>query len=82
MAFLKLRRRYGLSEYSAHKHSSLVRACWIRGHLDANTAQKIATGAWRAVEQYMFGQRRRPGSVAAGSCARSRARRPTSGSAC
>jgi len=59
-AFRALRARYGLSEFSAHKHPSLQRDCWIRGHLDANTAQKVATEAWRAVQAHMFGQRQRP----------------------
>ena len=59
-AFKALRARYGLSEYAAHGHRSLDRGCWVRGHLDANTAQKIATEAWRAVEAYMFGKRGRP----------------------
>jgi hypothetical protein len=58
--FGELRHRHGLSEYAAHKHSSLDRECWIRGHLDANTAQKTATEAWRAVEQHMYGKRCRP----------------------
>ncbi|MDQ2760878.1 MAG: transposase, partial [Actinomycetota bacterium] len=59
-AFLAVRCRYGLSEFSAHKHPSLGRKCWIREHLDANTAQKAATEAWRAVEENMYGTRRRP----------------------
>lgn len=59
-AFRALREGYGLSEYSAHRHPSLARECWIREHLDANTAQKVATAAWRAVEAHMFAQRRRP----------------------
>ena len=59
-AFAGLRRRYGLSEYSAHGHPSLDRDCWIRGHLDSNTAQKAASAAWAAVEAHMFGKRQRP----------------------
>jgi transposase len=55
-----LRSSYGLSEYLAHRHSSLARECWIREHLDANTAQKVATMAWRAVEAHMFGRHGRP----------------------
>jgi putative transposase len=59
-AFRELRTRYGLSEYAAHKQPSLHRQCWIRGHLDSNTAQKVATAAWQAVEAHMFGHHRRP----------------------
>ena len=59
-AFVALPRRYGLSEYSAHLHPSLGRECWIRAHLNADTAQKVATGAWKAVEEHMIGRKRRP----------------------
>jgi transposase len=59
-AFRQLRDRYGLSEYAAHKHPSLKAGCWIREHLDINTAQKVSTRAWRAVEQHMYGGRGRP----------------------
>ena len=59
-AFNALRSQYGLSEYATHAHPSLAADCWIRTHLDINTAQKVATRAWRAVEGYMFGRLGRP----------------------
>jgi len=60
-AFRLVQKRYSLSEYAAHAHPSLNdNGCWIRGHLDVNTAQKVATRAWQAVEQHMYGQRGRP----------------------
>lgn len=59
-AFRELRDRYGLSEYAAHEHPSLRAGCWVREHLDINTAQKVATGAWRSVEQHMYGKRGHP----------------------
>ena len=55
-AFQAVRERFGLSEYSAHTHPSLAPDCWIRTHLDANTSQKVATRAWRAVERHMYGR--------------------------
>lgn len=59
-AFQVIQAQYGLSEYSAHKHRSLQSSSWLRGHLDINTSQKVATRAFRAVEGYMYGRLGRP----------------------
>jgi len=59
-AFKALRGQYGLSEYAAHAHKSLSGESWLRAHLDVNTAQKVATRAFLAVEQYMYAKRGRP----------------------
>ena len=42
-AFKKLNARFDFSEYSLHIYATKVRNSWIGNHIDANTAQKIAT---------------------------------------
>lgn len=59
-AFAALRRKHGFREYDLHQHPSLGKGCWLREHLDINTAQKVATRAFRAVERYSFGQAGKP----------------------
>ena len=59
-AFGSLRTRYAFHEYALHAHSSLAPSCWIRGHLDINTAQKTATRAFQAAERWACGRGGRP----------------------
>lgn len=59
-AFASLREKYGVREYDLHKHPSLAKDCWLRGHLDVNTQQKVATRAFKAVERWSLGQIGKP----------------------
>jgi len=59
-AFAALRAKHGFREYDLHQHPSLAKACWLRGHLDVHTAQKVATRAFKAAERFSFGQSGRP----------------------
>ena len=59
-AFKALREEYGFRDYDLHKLSSLSCNCWLRGHLDVQTEQKIATRAFKAAERYSFGKSGRP----------------------
>lgn len=54
-AFKVLRERHGFIDYALHTHPSLTEGCWIREHLDINTAQKVATRAFKSVERWSFG---------------------------
>ena len=50
-----------LSDYSLQAFATKTKnSCFIGDHLDAHSAQKIATRAFRAISQYMFGNRGRP----------------------
>jgi len=59
-AFAALRETHGFREFDLHKHPSLAKTCWLRGHLDVNTQQKVATRAFKAAERWSFGQGGRP----------------------
>jgi len=54
--FKRARERYEFSEYAIHSYSTHLRQCWIGDHIDSNTAQKLATRAYKAVEKVLFGQ--------------------------
>lgn len=54
--FKRARERYDFSEYALHSYSTPVRHSWIGDHIDSNTAQKLATRAYKAVEKVLFGQ--------------------------
>ncbi len=54
--FNRARERYGFSEYALHSYSTKLRHSWLGDHLDSNTAQKLATRAYKAVEKVLFGK--------------------------
>ena len=56
--FSHLRQEEGFSEYGLHAYATEARTTWIADHLDSNTAQKLATRAYQAVNRVCFGQAR------------------------
>ena len=56
-AFQKAKEAYRFSDYDlqAFANQTAIASGWIKSHLDANTIQKIATRAFKAVERMMFG---------------------------
>ena len=54
--FKLVRERYGFSEYALHSYSTTIKHSWIGDHIDSNTAQKLATRAYKAVEKVLFGK--------------------------
>jgi transposase len=54
--FKRARERYEFSEYALHSYSTKLRHSWIGNHIDSNTAQKLATRAYKAVEKVLFGK--------------------------
>jgi len=54
-AFKKLNSTFDFSEYALHTYATKIRNSWISNHIDANTAQKIATRAFKAVQRIAFG---------------------------
>jgi transposase len=54
--FKRARERYDLCEYAIHSYSTHLRHSWIGDHIDSNTAQKLATRAYKAVEKVLFGR--------------------------
>jgi len=54
--FKRARERYDFSEYALHSYSTKLRHSWIGDHIDSNSAQKLATRAYKAVEKVLFGQ--------------------------
>jgi len=58
-AFKALNVRFGFREYDLHIYATTIRNSWISNHIDANTAQKIATRAFKAVQRIAFGQAKR-----------------------
>lgn len=60
-AFETCRNNYDFSEYSLHFFSKeICKSCWIGDHLDSQPIQKVATRAFKAVEQYAYGKKGRP----------------------
>ncbi len=57
--FARLRQAYGFSEYALHDFAKQANCTWIADHLDAVTAQTLATRAYRAVNRVCLGQARR-----------------------
>lgn len=57
-AFQKVRRAYRFSDYDlqAFANKTAIASVWIKLHLDANTIQKIATRAFKALERMAFGK--------------------------
>jgi hypothetical protein len=58
-AFGELRQQHGFSEYALHGYATAQRVSWLRDHLDAHTAQTLATRAYRAVNRVALGKARR-----------------------
>ena len=51
--FMKLNQKYKLNEYSLHKFVKLIQHYFVK-NIDSNTAQKLATRAWKSFERLMF----------------------------
>jgi putative transposase len=60
LAFRVANEAVAFREYDLHSWAKQFNHCWIGEHLDINTIQKLATRAFRAVQQYGFGKRGRP----------------------
>jgi putative transposase len=59
-AFRKAHAAIGFREYDLHTYAAQFNRGWIGQHLDINTIQKLATRAFKAVQQHAFGKRGRP----------------------
>ncbi len=57
-AFAQPHEAYRFSDYDlqAFANKTAIASIWIKSHLDANTIQKIATRAFKALERLMFGK--------------------------
>src|SRR5215468_10091517 len=53
------RSEFGFSEYALHTFATLANTSWIADHLDANTAQTLASRAYHAANRVCVGQARR-----------------------
>jgi transposase len=58
-AFNALRKTHGFTEYALHHFATQANTVWIADHLDANTAQTLATRAYRAANRVCLGQAKR-----------------------
>jgi hypothetical protein len=59
-AFRTVKAKHGFEEWGLHAYSSLTAGSWIRDHLDINTAQKMASRVFKAVERWSYGQAGKP----------------------
>jgi putative transposase len=59
-AFREANVAVGFCEYDLHAYAKQFNHCWLGEHLDINTIQKLATRAFKAVQQHAFGKRGRP----------------------
>jgi len=59
LAFKELNAKFGFSEYSIIIYATTIRNSWISNHIDLNTAQKLASRAFKAVQKVAFGQAKR-----------------------
>ena len=55
-AFSRLRQQYGFSEYALHEFAKRANCTWIADHIDAVTAQTLATRAYQAVNRVCLGK--------------------------
>src|SRR5258708_3627860 len=55
-AFSHLRQEYGFSEYALHDYAKHANCTWIADHIDAVTAQTLATRAYQAVNRVCLGK--------------------------
>jgi len=55
-AFSRLRQEYGFSEYALHTFAKGANCTWIADHIDAATAQTLATRAYQAVNRMCLGR--------------------------
>jgi|SRR5947209_5718040 len=55
-AFARLRHSYGFSAYALHTVAKDANCAWIADHIDAVTAQTLATRAYRAVNRLCLGK--------------------------
>jgi hypothetical protein len=55
-AFSQLRQAYGFSEYALHAFAKQANCSWIADHIDAVTAQTLATRAYQAVNRICLGK--------------------------
>lgn len=53
--FKKARESWGFSDYEVQAYATRIRHSWIGEHIDAHTAQKLATRAYAAAEKVMYG---------------------------
>lgn len=53
--FKRARERWGFSDYEVQAYATKIRHSWIGEHIDAHTAQKLATRAFLAAEKVMYG---------------------------
>lgn len=58
-AFTALRKTNGFTEYALHLFATGANTSWLADHLDANTAQTLATRAYQAANRVCVGKARR-----------------------
>src|SRR6516165_7090568 len=58
-AFAALRKEFGFSEYALHAFATQANTSWIADHVDANTAQTLASRAYQAANRVCVGKARR-----------------------
>src|ERR1051326_4500370 len=58
-AFAALRKEFGFSEYALHAFAAQANTTWIADHIDANTAQTLASRAYHAANRVCVGTARR-----------------------
>lgn len=59
--FRRLNESFGFREYDLHAYAARVKnGCHLGDHLDIHVCQKVATRAFKSVQEYAFGKRGRP----------------------
>jgi len=60
LAFREANGAVGFREYDLHAYAAQFNHAWTGEHLDIHVIQKLATRAFKAVQQHSFGRRGRP----------------------
>jgi len=58
-AFNVVNQEFHYSEYALHAYATRIRHSWIGEHIDSNTAQTLATRAFKASQRLLFGRAKR-----------------------
>jgi putative transposase len=59
-AFRQVNATFGFGEYALHDWVKQFTKTWLNQHIDAATAQKLASRAFKAVQDYAFGKHGKP----------------------
>ena len=59
-AFNQLNKTFGFREYDLHEWAKQFTQTWLNQHIDSSSVQRLASRAFKAVQDYSFGKQGKP----------------------